>query len=106
MLERISDLRFASDATLYGLWGGALLLLALIAMWAETRRIKRKAIDRVGWMPWTKLFFVCALAGLTLLVMAIAGWTAPEPKALEAGFEVSLVETELTSFLERVGAQA
>ena len=106
MLEEISNLRFASDATLFGLWGGALLLLALIATLAESRRIKRKAIDRVGWMPWTKLFFVCALAGLTLLVMAIAGWTAPEPKPLETGFEVSLVETELARLLERVGTQA
>jgi len=55
-----------------------LLLFAGVAMWAEIRRIKRKAIDRVGWMPWTKLFFVSALVGLTLLVMAIAGWMAPE----------------------------
>lgn len=78
MLEQISNLRFASDATLYGIWGGVLLLFAGASMWAETRRIKRKAIDRVGWMPWTKLFFVSALVGLTLLVMAIAGWTGPE----------------------------
>jgi hypothetical protein len=78
MTEQISNLRFASDATLFGIWGGALLLFAMIAMWAEIRRVKRKAIDRVGWMPWTKLFFVSALVGLTLLVMAIAGWTGPE----------------------------
>ena len=78
MFEQISTLRFASDATLYGIWSAVLLLFAGIAMWAETRRIKRKAIDRVGWMPWTKIFFVSALVGLTLLVMAIAGWTGPE----------------------------
>lgn len=78
MLEQISNLRFASDATLFGIWGITLLLFAGVTMWAESRRIKRKAIDRVGWMPWTKLFFVSALVGLTLLVMAIAGWIAPE----------------------------
>lgn len=77
MLEHLSNLRFASDATICALWGGALLLVALAAMWAEIRRTKRRQIDSVGWMPWTKLFFVCALVGITLLGMGLHGWFAP-----------------------------
>ena len=78
MMQHFANLRFASDATLCVLWGGGLLLAALTAMLAEMRRTKRKAIDSVGWMPWTKLFFVCALVGLTLLGMGLHGWIAPE----------------------------
>ena len=78
MISALSQLRFASDATLTAIWAGGLLLLAGFSMWAESRRTKRQHIDAVGWMPWTKLFFVCTLVGLTLLVMAIKGWVAPE----------------------------
>lgn len=73
MLHEPDALRFASDATLFALWGGGLLLVAGIAMWADIRRTKRKHIDKVGWMPWTKLFFVCALVGLTLIGLAVKG---------------------------------
>lgn len=73
MLQEPDALRFASDATLFALWGGGLLLLAGIAMWAEIRRTRRKHIDKVGWMPWTKLFFVCALVGVTLIGLALKG---------------------------------
>ncbi len=76
MARFIEHLRFASDATLFAIWGGALLFIALIAFWAEARRVKRRQIDRVGWMPWTKIFFVCALVGLTLLGMGITGWAS------------------------------
>jgi len=45
-------------------------------MWAELRRGKRKRIDAVGWMPWNKIFFACALAGLAMLAMGIKGWVS------------------------------
>lgn len=78
MIPNLSQLRFASDATLIAMWGAGLLLFAVFAVWAEARRTKRKRIDSVGWMPWTKIFFVAALVGLTLLTMAIKGWASAE----------------------------
>ncbi|HYD25027.1 MAG TPA: hypothetical protein VEB68_09525 [Croceibacterium sp.] len=67
-------LLFASDATLAGLAGGALLLVALLAMLGERRRLRRKAIDAVGCMPWTTLSVLTTFVGLTLLAMAATGW--------------------------------
>ena len=74
MTGELHQLRFASDATYAALWGGGLLLLAGLAMWAEVRRTKRKHPDRVGWMPWTTIFFIAALVGITLVSLAIKGW--------------------------------
>jgi len=76
MLPEPASLRFASDATLAGLWGIAMLLLAGLTIWADRRRLKRAEFDRVGWMPWPKLFFVCALLGIMLLGMALKGWSS------------------------------
>lgn len=67
---------FASDAKLTGVVGGALLLLAVIALFAEKRRGKRKRIDAVGFMPWTFVFLASAICGAGLLTMAFKGWLA------------------------------
>lgn len=67
-------IRFASDATIVGLWGGGFLLLAAIALIADWQRAKRKDIDRVGCMPWTVVFLCSAFIGCGLLVMAVKGW--------------------------------
>jgi hypothetical protein len=75
MWSDLANLRFASDATWAAMLGGGLLLLASIAMWAETRRIKRKHIDAVGWVPWTRVFFIAMLLGITLVMMAVKGWS-------------------------------
>lgn len=69
------SLRFASDATLAGIAGGILLLFAALTIWAERRRVKRDHIDAVGWVPWTKLFFVAMLIGVTLVMFAAKGWS-------------------------------
>lgn len=74
MPNELADLRFASDATLTAIAGVAILLVALVALWAEIRRVKRKHIDAVGWVPWTRVFFIAMLVGLTLLTMAMQGW--------------------------------
>ena len=76
MLSELQNLRFASQATLTAIWGAAVLLIALAALWAERRRVKRKHIDAVGWMPWTRIFFAALLVGITLLMMALKGWRA------------------------------
>ena len=67
-------LLFASDATLLGIAGAALLLIALAAMFGERRRLRRKAIDAVGWMPWTTVSVACLFVGVILLAIAAPGW--------------------------------
>ena len=67
-------LLFASDATLLGIAGAALLLIALAAMFGERRRLRRNAIDAVGWMPWTTVSVACFFVGTILLAMAGSGW--------------------------------
>jgi len=69
-------LLFASDATLVGLASGALLLVALVAMFGERRRLRRTSIDAVGWVPWTTVFFLSFFPGTILLALAVKGWLA------------------------------
>lgn len=69
-------LRFASDATLAAIGGGALLLLAAISAVAERRRLRRKHIDAVGFMPWTTVSFLAIFPGVILLALAVKGWLA------------------------------
>jgi hypothetical protein len=68
------SLRFASDATIAGLWGAALLLLSLLAWLGDRRRRRRKDINAVGWVPWRDLSAVTAFGGLVLMAMAVSGW--------------------------------
>ena len=67
-------LLFASDATLLALWAGALLVFAAVGIVADRRRIRRKHIDAVGWVPWSTLSVLTTFAGLSLLAMAAMGW--------------------------------
>jgi hypothetical protein len=67
-------IRFASEATMLGLWGGGLLLVSIVAAIGDWRRRRRRHIDAVGWVPWRDLSAVTAFAGLVLLAMAASGW--------------------------------
>lgn len=69
-------LLFASDATLLGLAGGALLLVAVFAWLGERRRARRKAVDAVGWVPWTTLSVLAFFCAVSLLAVAATGWLA------------------------------
>ena len=73
-MEEPDFLLFASDATLVGLAGGALLLVALAAFLGERRRLRRKHIDSVGWMPWTTVSVLAFFCGAVLLAVAVTGW--------------------------------
>ena len=73
-MEEPDFLLFASDATLLALVAGGLLLLAAVAAFAERRRVKRKAIDAVGWVPWLTVFFLAFFPGVILMVLAVKGW--------------------------------
>ena len=68
------ELLFASDAELAAIAGACFLLLAAIAGFAERQRVRRARIDRVGWVPWTGLFLVFAVIGLSLLGLGAIGW--------------------------------
>ena len=65
---------FADDATVYGLWGGALVLLSALAALMDYRRRKRSDINRVGLLPWRDIGALSGFAGLALLSFAIVGW--------------------------------
>jgi hypothetical protein len=65
---------FASDATLTGLVGGGFVLLSIVAWLGDHRRLRRKHIDAVGWMPWTTVSLLSAMTAIVLLTIAGAGW--------------------------------
>lgn len=67
------ELLFASDAEVALLWGLGVLLLAALTRYAESRRLKRARIDRVGFMPWTGLFLVLMVFGCTLVGLGAMG---------------------------------
>ena len=67
-------IRFASEATVFGLWGGAMLVVAAIAFIGDRRRMRRKRIDAVGWMPWRDIAALSLVAGFVLLAVAATGW--------------------------------
>ena len=66
-------IRFASDAEEL-LWAAAAcLLVALLALWAEGRRNRRKRVDAVGFMPWTGVFFAFAFLAAGLGAAGVKG---------------------------------
>ena len=70
----IHEWLFGSEATWIALAGGALLLLAGLALLADRRRARRSRIDDVGWVPWTAVFLIGAICGTSLLALAVKGW--------------------------------
>lgn len=65
---------FASDATIYALWGGGLLLVSALAAWRDHRRKTRRDINRVPLLPWRDIGALSLFAGLALLAFAMVGW--------------------------------
>mgnify|MGYP006154896295 CR=1 FL=1 len=70
------ELTFASDAEMAVLTGGAFLLLAIGCLLMERRRVRRAAIDRVGWVPWTGLFLMCMIVAGGLIALGLPAWIA------------------------------
>jgi len=62
---------------LFGNWlltGG--LIAATLAAWAweaDRRRARRRDVDRVGFMPWTGVFFLSVFVALLLLALGLRG---------------------------------
>lgn len=72
-IDLTAPLRFASDAEIMALAGGVLLLGAIVALAMERRRLRRRRIDAVGFMPWTGVFLLCAVIGGGLLAASLPG---------------------------------
>lgn len=51
-------------------------LVAAFAWTADWRRRRRKNLDRVGFMPWTTIFFCALVAAVVLVGLAARQWLA------------------------------
>lgn len=49
-------------------------VLAAFAWWRDRRRIRRKDLDAVGFMPWMTIYFWSLFAGCILLGLAARTW--------------------------------
>lgn len=47
--------------------GSLAAILALLAWIADQRRLRRTRLDRVGFMPWTGIFFWALMTAVVLL---------------------------------------
>jgi hypothetical protein len=56
------------------MFGAGATLIAALAWWGDWRRRHRKDLDRVGWMPWTTVFFCAAFAAAVTLVLGTREW--------------------------------
>ena len=54
--------------------GGVSALIAAIAWAGDSRRMRLKNPDDVGFMPWTMVFFGALIAALVLLGLAARSW--------------------------------
>jgi len=55
---------------LLALAGISAVVVAAVAWGADRRRLRRADLDRVGWMPWTMLFFWALLSAIMLVGLA------------------------------------
>ncbi len=55
--------------------GAVAVAVAVVARFAEVRRLRRNDLDKFGWMPWTSLFFIALMAAIVLLALAAKEWT-------------------------------
>ena len=54
--------------------GGLAALIAAGAWIGDRRRMNRRDFDRVGFMPWTGIFFWSLLAAVLLLGLSARAW--------------------------------
>ena len=59
--------------TQHALWGatGAAVLLVLVAGVAESRRQRRRSLDRPGWVPWRGLQATAFFAAVALAILSV-----------------------------------
>ena len=64
------------DILILAIPGTIAVLVAVLAWIGDRRRFRRKDIDRVGFMPWTPIFFCALLLAVVLLGLAARAWLA------------------------------
>lgn len=57
-----------------GAIGGVALALAVLARWADQRRLRRSDPDAVGFMPWTTVYFVALMVACVTLGLSARGF--------------------------------
>ncbi|NCP14969.1 MAG: hypothetical protein GW858_12545 [Sphingomonadales bacterium] len=73
-MEMIAQFALLSDAAQLAWVGAGLWVVAAFAGVMERRRAKRRDVARleqVGWVPWTGLFMLAAIAGGGCLAMSL-----------------------------------
>ena len=73
-MEWIAQFELLSDAAKLAMLGTGLWLFAGFATLMERRRARTREMERlevVGWVPWTTLFVLAAVAGGGLLAMSL-----------------------------------
>jgi hypothetical protein len=56
--------------------GLAAAAIAVVSWWADRRRLRRRNMDAVGFMPWEPIFVWSLLAACVLLGVAARVWFA------------------------------
>lgn len=54
--------------------GGVAAVLAILAWVLERKRLHRRDLDRVGFMPWTAIFFWALMAAVLMLGLSARAW--------------------------------
>ena len=62
------------DLTTLVALGGTALALAVLARWADQRRMKRSDPDAFGFMPWTTIYFVALLVACVAIGLSARGF--------------------------------
>lgn len=73
-MDVFTQLALSSDAAQMAVAGAAFWLLAAFAALMEWRRKKVRnyaQLERVGWVPWTAIFLMCAMIGGGCLAMSL-----------------------------------
>jgi len=74
MMDLLTQWALSSDAKRLAVTGGAFWLIACFAALMEWRRGRNRTperLERVGWMPWTAIFIMCAMIGGGCLAMSL-----------------------------------
>ncbi|MGB3470763.1 MAG: hypothetical protein WBA51_08080 [Erythrobacter sp.] len=74
MMDLLTQWALSSDATRMAVTGAAFWVIAAIAALMEWRRGRNRSVERlerVGWMPWTGVFLMCAMIGGGCLAMSL-----------------------------------
>ena len=61
---------------IFGIAAASAVMIAVIAWIGDRRRFRRKVLDKVGFMPWTPIFFFALLAAVILLGITAKAWLA------------------------------